>query len=239
MNFAPALAEKDIAAARDHFAAHGYVRVEHVLADAAAQALHGFLAEQAEWWRVVNQGEKTFDLGPESIAKLKTEGDAQLQAIVNSGAREGFQFLYDSVRVSEDAAERARRALPLDHLLDALNSEEWLATMRRITGAEDVAFVDGQATRYLPGHFLTGHDDGNPGKNRRAAYVLGLTPHWRIEWGGMLMFHGQDGDVARALMPRFNCLNLFAVPQLHSVSQVAPYAGAPRFSVTGWLRAKG
>ena len=40
-------------------------------------------------------------------------------------------------------------------------------------------------------------------------------------------------------MPTFNALNLFAVPQLHSVSFVPPFAGALRFSVTGWLRAGG
>jgi Rps23 Pro-64 3,4-dihydroxylase Tpa1-like proline 4-hydroxylase len=27
------------------------------------------------------------------------------------------------------------------------------------------------------------------GKNRVAAYVLNLTPRWRVEWGGLLMFH--------------------------------------------------
>jgi Rps23 Pro-64 3,4-dihydroxylase Tpa1-like proline 4-hydroxylase len=66
--------------------------------------------------------------------------------------------------------------------------------------------------------------------------VLGLTPGWRAEWGGLLMFHERGGDIERALMPRFNVLNVFAVPQLHSVSAVAPFAGNDRLSVTGWLR---
>ena len=50
------------------------------------------------------------------------------------------------------------------------------------------------------------------------------------------MFHDGEGDVRRGLLPRFNCLNLFAVPQPHSVSLVAPWAGHVRISVTGWLR---
>ena len=66
-----------------------------------------------------------------------------------------------------------------------------------------------------------------------------MTPHWRAEWGGLLLFHDDSGDTRRGLVPRFNCLNLFAVPQSHSVSQVATYAGATRLSVTGWLRAFG
>ena len=53
------------------------------------------------------------------------------------------------------------------------------------------------------------------------------------------MFHADNGDVEQALMPRFNAMNLFRVPRLHSVSPVAPYAGGARFSVTGWLRSNG
>jgi Rps23 Pro-64 3,4-dihydroxylase Tpa1-like proline 4-hydroxylase len=43
-------------------------------------------------------------------------------------------------------------------------------------------------------------------------------------------------DVTFGLSPRFNALHLFKVPQRHSVSLVAPFAGAPRLSITGWLR---
>ena len=38
-------------------------------------------------------------------------------------------------------------------------------------------------------------------------------------------------------MPRFNALNVFAVPQPHSVSIVSPFAVGARYSVTGWLLA--
>jgi SM-20-related protein len=31
-------------------------------------------------------------------------------------------------------------------------------------------------------------------------------------------------------------LTLFKVPMLHSVAPVAPYAAAPRYMITGWLR---
>ena len=43
--------------------------------------------------------------------------------------------------------------------------------------------------------------------------------------------------VARGYMPAFNTLNIFRVPQPHSVAWVTPLAGAPRYAVTGWLRA--
>jgi Rps23 Pro-64 3,4-dihydroxylase Tpa1-like proline 4-hydroxylase len=110
--------------------------------------------------------------------------------------------------------------------------------LRVVTGAEDIQYADAQATAYSPGDFLTGHDDAVTGKSRRAAYVFGLTPMWRLEWGGLLLFHGSDGNVERGLVPAFNSLNLFAVPRMHSVSEVTRAAAYRRYSITGWLRAE-
>jgi len=46
------------------------------------------------------------------------------------------------------------------------------------------------------------------------------------------------GNVTRAFTPGFNILNLFRVPQPHSVSWVNDLAPSPRYAVTGWLRAR-
>lgn len=218
------------------FAERGHVRLAEAFSPNTAEALHRHLAEELEWWRVVNHGEKTWDLGPESIAALERDGEAQLFELVHKGARDGFQFLFDSVRVADEPSERTARGLLVDRLVDVLNEPDNLALFRQVTGAEDIARVDGQATRYLPGHFLTGHDDAIDGKGRIAAYVINLTPHWRTEWGGLLQFHDAFGDVTHALKPAWNAIHIFRVPQLHSVSLVAPFAGAQRLSVTGWLR---
>jgi Rps23 Pro-64 3,4-dihydroxylase Tpa1-like proline 4-hydroxylase len=67
--------------------------------------------------------------------------------------------------------------------------------------------------------------------------VYGLTHDWQAEWGGLLLFHDAGGDIERGYTPRFNSLNIFSVPQLHSVSYVSRVAPEPRLSVTGWLRA--
>jgi Rps23 Pro-64 3,4-dihydroxylase Tpa1-like proline 4-hydroxylase len=64
-----------------------------------------------------------------------------------------------------------------------------------------------------------------------------MTPQWRPEWGGLLLFHADDDSAVHGHVPRFNTVDLFAVPQRHSVSMVAAAAPARRFAVTGWLRA--
>lgn len=215
------------------FAINGHVRLRDAFPVASAAALHGHLDRELQWSRVVNQGEKVWDL---SIAAMADGKDGPLIDAVNTAARDGFQFLFDSVRVSDETEERQVRGLLLDQLIEAMNSGENLSVLRRIIGSDDIVRADGQATRYLPGHFLTAHNDNVGGKGRIAAYVINLTPQWRTEWGGLLQFHDEDGDVTRGYRPCFNAIHLFRVPQLHSVSQVTAFAGAPRLSITGWLR---
>ena len=106
-----------------------------------------------------------------------------------------------------------------------------------MTGDADLSFTDGQATAYGPGDFLTCHDDDVPGKNRRAAYVFGMTPGWKPEWGGLLLFHDDRDHTVMGQVPGFNTLDLFAVPRRHSVSIVTPAAATRRLAITGWLRA--
>ena len=104
-----------------------------------------------------------------------------------------------------------------------------------ITGIADPVFTDGQVTAYGHGDFLTGHDDDLAGSGRAAAFVLGLTPQWRLEWGGLLMFHELGQVPFWGMGPQFNTLDLFAVPKYHSVSLVSPAAPRRRYSITGWL----
>ena len=117
-----------------------------------------------------------------------------------------------------------------------LNSEAFLGFVRQLTGDPRPVYCDAQATRYRAGQFLTAHDDNLAGKDRLYAYVLNLTPAWRIEWGGLLMFHDADGHVAEAYAPKFNAINIFSVPAWHSVSQVASYVDQHRLAITGWIR---
>ncbi len=235
----PAFSDEQIVSARTQLASHGHVRLHAPFSPAAAQALYHHLDSELEWWRVLNRGEKLWDLGPESLAELDGEKGRALADAVYAGARDGFQFYFDNVRCSDDPGERQQRGLLLDKLLDALNSPAALRLFCSVLADETIERVDGQATRYLPGHFLTAHDDAVAGKNRVAAYVINLTPEWQTDWGGLLQFHDDFGDITHALRPCFNAIHIFKVPALHSVSLVAPFAKAPRYAITGWLHRAG
>jgi len=223
----------DPSALAQRFASAGRLRIQPFLSESTAVALHEHLRAREDWRQVVNSGDKVFELDRAVRAAMSAEQRQALDQAVANGAREGFQYRYESIRLEDGNASMPAEGL--NGFTRWLSTGEARALLRTVTGFADVDFADGQATAYSPGDFLTGHDDDVVGKHRRAAYVLGLTPTWRLEWGGLLLFHGADGS-ASGWMPSFNSIDIFAVPQIHSVSLVSPAAAFRRYSITGWLR---
>lgn len=221
----------------EQFRSSGRIHIPDFLVLEDAERLFQQLKADSGWTLIFNQEEKLFELSREAQDALGEEQRNQLDLAVYQSARYGFQYRYENIRVPDGRSERAESAALLHRFAELLSSPPALDLLRTVTGASDIGYADAQATAYGPGHFLTSHDDNVTGKKRRAAYVFNLTPQWRIDWGGLLLFHGADGHVERAFAPTFNALNVFAVPQPHSVSMVTPFAANRRYSITGWLRA--
>ena len=215
----------------------GRLQISNFLRHDGAIALMRALAESSAWRLTFNKGDQAHDFSQAETARWSAEERAAVDAAVLSGGRQGFQFRYETIRLPEYGHGSETETPPLLRaFIDFMSSPDVLVFLHAVTGANDVTFVDGHASRYGPGHFLTAHDDLNQGMGRRAAYVLNLTPQWTPDSGGILLFYDERGNVTRGYMPAFNVLNLFNVPQPHSVSWVTPLAPAPRYAVTGWLR---
>jgi Rps23 Pro-64 3,4-dihydroxylase Tpa1-like proline 4-hydroxylase len=223
---------------RRAFKRDGFVQISPFLRDEDAAALRDHIADREDWRLVLNAGLNVYEIDRAGQAAMNAEERDRLDALVNRAAGSAFQYRFETIRVPDSAAQREARVTPLDRFATLLSEPPILDQLRTITGAGDIAFADAQATSYAPGHFLTAHDDDVEGKNRRAAYVFGLTRNWRAEYGGLLLFHDRRGAIERAVVPGFNVLTLFSVPRLHSVSYVTPFASGARLSVTGWLRAE-
>ena len=222
----------------DRFAHAGRLQITDFLASDSANALHAHLDSSEDWRHIINSADKVFEASTSDFRAISGDQRAVIDAAMYAAAASGFQFQYDIIRVADAQSERVASGSLLDAFALFMNSEPVLALLQRISGRTDVRFADAQATRYLPGDFLTRHDDAVAGKDRVLAYVMNLSRGWPAEWGGLLLFNDDKGNVVETMLPRFNTLSLFAVPQPHSVSYIAPYASAPRLSVTGWLRTK-
>ena len=226
----------DLDALRETYAATGRVRIFGLLDTKSVAELHQYLVNHSGWWHLIYTPEGAIELDRAKRAAMSAEEHAALDRRVHQQARTGFQYRYEGLRVPD---REKIGSDPLSAFARLMSSEPMLDMLRKITGYSELAFTDGQATAYGPGDFLTGHDDDVAGKNRLAAYVFGMTPQWRPEWGGLLLFHGPNEATFEGNVPRYNVLDLFAVPQRHSVSMVTDAAPCPRYAVTGWLRKGG
>ncbi|ADL01077.1 2OG-Fe(II) oxygenase [Brevundimonas subvibrioides] len=204
-------------------------------ADGAARLVEAL--DAAGGWTLSTRGAtSTVDIPVEAFARADAPARAALADTARQEARTGFHYLFETLRVSDLAETGAHLPDPLRELYQWLNSPAFLGFAAEISGFDDLAYVDAQATRFRPGHYLTEHDDEKPDAGRRLAYVLNLSPGWRPSWGGLLGFIDADGHLAEAYTPAFNALNLFRTPQPHLVTQVADFAGGTRLSITGWIR---
>ena len=229
----PALNPSTMTAAFKQF---GRIHIPGFLQPASAERLHRALGSETQWLCSTMGGGQTIDVPVEQLEAFPPDQAMRFLQLAHAEARDGFHYMFDNIRISDLVEMNEPLAAELVAAYNFLNSPALLGFVRAVTGDSRPNFVDAQATRYDRGHYLTQHDDSAEGKGRLYAYVLNLTPRWRTDWGGLLNFIDADGHVAEAYSPAWNALNLFRVPQAHAVSSVAPFAGAPRLSITGWVR---
>lgn len=225
---------------RNVFRAHGRLHLPNVLTADAAAAVHGALVSAQDWTRSIHVEEgRDLDILVRDLEALPPDERREFERGLADSSTDSLQYMFDTVRLSAELKAGRPVSLPLQAVHDFLNGRAFLDFVAELTDDDRPAFADVMATRYLPGHFLTAHGDENPAERRLYAYVLNMTPAWRADWGGVLMFLDEDGHVAEGYVPAYNALNIFAVPQLHAVSMVTRLARAPRLCVTGWIHAAG
>lgn len=219
------------------FATYGRIHIPRLLYEEDAQRLYDTLVNRTPWNVTVIHGDKyVYDITPQQWAEIPEEQKVAFDKEVIDCARRQYEGRYRTLRLSDHGEVFSGNIPELIALTEFLNSQSFLSFVRRITGEPSIALADAQATRYDAGDFLHPHFDVAQGKNRVLAYVLNLTPHWEVQWGGLLGYINADGHLDEAYTPKWNALNLFRVTQYHYVSCVAPFAGARRYSITGWIR---
>ena len=223
----------DLDGIAEAFARDARVHIPEILTEGSAARVHQCLAQETDFALLCRTGDDQAQAW--RVAELNPQKEAELMNAAFASAGQGFHYLYDGHVLSRDGEAYRDPSHYLAAITQFLNSAPLLDLARRLTGNPAIAFADAQATRYRRGHFLNQHNDAND-RGRIAAYVLNMTPHWRWDWGGSLLFSDRPGHLSEGYMPAFNALNIFAVPQEHLVGFVSPFAGAHRLSVTGWFR---
>lgn len=214
----------------------GRLQIPGFFPDDVAEHLYSLLRANQTWFTAYNHGEQFFEVPFSEIQALPSHQKQQFFTRIYGGARDGFQYLFQQYYIS-DAVENGREpGHPLHVMHDAVNTDSFLNFMRTLTGDTTIRYVDSFASQYVPGHFLTTHDDTHAKDDRVAAYVISMTKNWKADWGGNLVFFDEDGNIDGGFTPAFNTLNIFLVPRPHAVTAVAPFAGDRRTSFLGWLK---
>jgi len=217
--------------------AHGRVQLSNFLPSDAALSLAKQL-EIAPWDLHFNEGGQPKRIPYSVIDEMAASERDGIFAAITQRAQVRPEFFSDTYHITERYLSGENTNGPLAQVHGLLNSERGLSALRGLVNDERVAYVDVFGARYRAGQFLAPHTDLIPGEERLFAYVLNLSPRWHVHWGGQLLFFDDQGVVTAGFSPRFGALNIFKVPQIHSVSVVAPFAAVPRFSISGWLHAK-
>jgi hypothetical protein len=228
----------DVARLAKEFAVDGRVSIQPFLPEDQAEALRIHLLERQDWrLRLGDHSGRVYDLSRQDLEDWGAEKAEAVRALIAPRiGQDGFGYSHGRILIRDRGGERYDPGTILDDFGAFMTSEPVLALARSVAGCDDIAVADGFATRYEAGDYATQHNDRSNG--RRAAYVFGLTKPWRADWGGILLFHDDQGSIDAGLVPSFNVLNLFNVPRQHSVSVVAPFAKEYRLAITGWLLGK-
>lgn len=227
----------------EQFARDRRVQIVDVLTDETARELRSILAGGTEWGVAIQADDgsggtpQSFRAGelrqPEKARRL---GEL-LRATDEAASQRRYAFRSLRYSLVEAYLGKWDEGGPHDLLLEHLNAPPFLDLMRTVSGLAELVKADGHASCYAPQHFLGRHIDSHVAEGWRLAYVLNLTiDDWHPDWGGYLVFFDEDGDIITGYRPRFNTLNLFAVPQPHAVTYLPPFAPRGRYAISGWLR---
>jgi Rps23 Pro-64 3,4-dihydroxylase Tpa1-like proline 4-hydroxylase len=212
------------------------VQVPNLFEDDVAAALEKVLL--ALPWRLICQDEdrKTVLFTMDELKAMSPEARRRLEEGIRQRAAENFGYTYYAYPMIEARTKGWDPNHPIHVLTDFLNSPAFIDFAKAVIGCPGLTKIDAHASNYQRGHYLTRHIDDGAQKERRAAYTIGFSRGWQSDWGGLLLFLEEGGDVIRGFVPRFNVLTVLDGLQLHAVSSVSPFAPVPRLSIAGWFR---
>ena len=214
----------------------GWLQIRDFFTPETAEYLHKMHVENQDWFLAYNDGDNYYESPVQQLQAMPPPQKQQFMNAIYQRARTQFQYVFYQYYITQAIEMNEQPGHPMHAVHEFVNSEEFLGMMRTLCGEDAVSKADSYASNYAPGHFLTTHDDRHDTHDRVAAYTFGMTRTWDKNWGGYLAFFDDDGNITDAVMPSFNTLNIFLVPQMHAVQLVSPFAGANRISYLGWLQ---
>ncbi|CAM3033687.1 2OG-Fe(II) oxygenase family protein [Pseudoalteromonas distincta] len=206
------------------------ILIHDILEEDSLNLITNTLRNEVNYLNAYSLNSQFIQSSDEELRRMTPSDKRDLQQTIYKNASNGIGFFYGRYEIT-----KREENIVLNKLHSYLNSELLLSLIGEITGVKKLKSASVQLTRYIQGNFLTRHNDVLPSKQRAIAFVFGFTPEWHPDWGGLLHFYEQSGNLTETYVPSNNVLALFDVTLPHSVSYVTPFAKNSRYSITGWF----
>jgi len=216
------------------FARRKRILIKRALTEDTAENVLRSLETEIPWQTAYMENGSPCVFSREQRANMPEEQWAMIQRKITALGARGFQFCYSHYSVSGRNPEYCTAEAYVNRFSEFLKSEPFFEFARSVTGMPELRNIEVLAGRYSGGDFLMMHDDTQK-PERRVAFVFNFSKGWHPDWGGLTHFLERDGTITESYVPTYNSLLMFAVPVLHLVSYVMPFAPRPRYSITGWL----
>lgn len=224
-------------ALRDEFRAQRRLSVHGFVRTASANALYRCLAIDTRFALTVSDGKDVWSLPHSDRVNVTDMEESEINQIAYGAAIDRFAYVYESGGVYDHLKpETTSEAGLLSDFVRFLNSEALIEFVRLVSASAEIESASVEARCYRAGHFVGAQRDRDASRRSRIGFVFNLTPRWRVEWGGLLQFHGSNGHICGAYTPRFNELWLYRIPQVRSVSYVSDFAPDPQLCITGFFQ---
>jgi Rps23 Pro-64 3,4-dihydroxylase Tpa1-like proline 4-hydroxylase len=133
------------------------IQIQNALQPEFAERLHHCLDAEVPWGvAYVGADGKPEILTSDRVSGFTDKEWAAINGQVLKTASHDFQFLYNSYMVLNAYLQKRDPGLLLHRMFEYLNGDYFLTFVRKVTGRMDIARVDAQATRYIPGSVVSG-----------------------------------------------------------------------------------
>ncbi|MCL1137646.1 2OG-Fe(II) oxygenase family protein [Shewanella pneumatophori] len=208
------------------------IKISDIWLPEDANKINQCLTSETEFSHAYTQNGRPLVSSDKELRDMTSNAQKSLFQNLYQDASKGVGFWYGRHMVTPSSPRL------LNTVKSYLNSDSLLENIRYISDRPDIKLASAQGTRYTPGNFLTRHRDVVEREGRILAFVLGFTPKWHPDWGGLLQFYQDDGTPRDAWTPEFNSMTLFDVKHVHAVTYLTPFCPSQRFSITGWFRSR-
>lgn len=212
----------------------GWVVIEDFLDEALAVSLNNALHTEVPW-QYSYLGRLGLVKFPFTDLDALTEKQLSLiEQTVTEVCLRGFQFRYCSANI-QNLIATADKSLPtLKLACERVFNMAFTSFLTKLSGNSGISNHNFLASYYPKDGFLMAHNDELKGGNRKLAYVLQLSRNWQKDYGGNLELLDENGKVKEIVVPQFNSLVVFKVPQDHRVSKVVHEGPEKRLAIHGW-----